>query len=1007
VDGVVGGNASVGVISADGLYTPPPAEGSHAITATSVADPSRIGSASVTVTFAAPATGVTVTPATASISTLQTQQFTATVLNNSNQAVTWRVDGIVGGNAGVGAISTGGLYSPPSSAGAHAVTATSVADPTQSGSASITVTLPPAIGVTVTPVTATISTLQTQQFTATVANNSNQAVTWRVDGIVGGNAGVGVISTGGRYTPPPSEGTHAVTATSVADPTQSGSASVTVTFPPGIRVTVTPATASISTLQEQQFTATVVNSNNQAVTWRVDGDRGGNSTVGRISDSGLYTPPNREGTHTITATSDADSTRVGSATVTVTLASAIGVTVAPATATISTLQTQQFTATVVNSSNQAVTWRVDGVAGGNASVGVISAGLYTPPLAEGTHAVTATSVADPTKSDSASVTVTLPPPAIAVTVTPATATISTLQTQQFTAAVVNGTNPAVTWQVDGIVGGNASVGVISAGLYTPPPGEATHSITATSVEDPSRSSSASVTVRLLSGVLTYHNDNARTGQNLQETVLTPANVNTATFGKLFSFAVDGAVYAQPLYVSNVPIAGQLRNVVFVATQHDSVYAFDADNNTNTPLWQKSFIDPANGITTVPSSDLPKDANLVACGDITPEVGITSTPVIDPATGTLYVVAKTRENGVHKYRLHALDITTGVDKSGAGVEIQASVPGTAQPNDGNGRVLFSAELENQRLALLLSNNVVYFGTSSYCDFGDHHGWFLAYDSKTLNLLTAFNATPTGTEGGIWQSGGGAAADASGNIYVTTADGTFDADQAGGINYGNTILKFAGASLAISDYFTPFNQAALEAVNADLGSAGVLLLPDQAVGLPHLLVGAGKQGIVYVLDRDNMGRFQASSDSQIVQSFPGTTCGTGSCPIFGTPAYFNNRVYIVIMQDRLKAYSLSNGTLRQPADSQSTNTFPFPGSTPAVSADGSNNGIVWALQNSGSGAAAVLRAYSAADVSIELYNSNQTAGRDVPGSSVKFSVPTIANGKVYVGTQNQLSVFGLLP
>ena len=955
---------------------------------------------------------VKIAPTVASISTIQTQALTATVVNSTNPAVTWKVDGVQGGNATVGMISPAGLYTPSPAAATRSITATSVEDPTKSGSATVTVKL---IGVTVTPATASISTAQTQQFAATVVNGTHPAVTWQVDGVQGGNDNVGMISPAGLYSPSPTTttaGTHSITATSVEDPTKSGSATITVK---SIGVTVTPPTASISTVQTQAFTATVVNSTHPAVAWKVDGVQGGSATVGTISAAGLYTPSptTAAGTHSITATSVEDPTKSGSATITVKL---IGVTVTPAVASISIFQPQQFTATVVNGTNTTVTWKVDGVQGGSATAGTISAaGLYTPSpttTAAGTHSITATSVEDPTRSGSATLTVKL----IGITVSPTMALISTLQPQQFTATVVNSTNPKVTWQVDGIQGGNANVGTISAaGVYTAPPLEAAHSITATSIQDPTKSSSATVTVRfppsqMFSGVLTYHNDNARTGQNLQEPVLTPENVNSLTFGKLFSFPVDGYVYAQPLYVSNVPIAGQLRNVVFVATEHNSVYAFDTDNGTSAPLWQKSFIDPANGITTVPSSDLPKDPNtLVPCADITPEVGITSTPVIDPATGILYVVAKTKENGVHKYRIHALDITTGVDISGTGVEIQASVPGTAQPNDGQGNLVFDARLENQRTALLLSNNVVYFGTGSYCDFGDHHGWFLAYDSKTLARLAAFSSTPTGVEGGIWKSGGGAAADAGGNVYIITGDGTFDA-AFGGNNFGTSMLKFTGASLSVpSDYFTPWNQDSLRKVNADLGTGGALLLPDQPVGPPHLLVGTGKQGIVYLVDRDNMGGFLATGDSQIVQSFSGATCGGGSCPIFGTPAYFNGRVYIVVGQNRLKAYSLIDGPLSRQLSlsAQSPNTFPFIGATPAISANGSDNGIVWALQTGGSGAPALLRAYSAADVSTELYNSTQNPARDNPGPAVKFAVPTIANGKVYVGTQGQLSVFGLLP
>jgi len=495
-------------------------------------------------------------------------------------------------------------------------------------------------------------------------------------------------------------------------------------------------------------------------------------------------------------------------------------------------------------------------------------------------------------------------------------------------------------------------------------------------------------------ILTYHNDNARTGQNLQESVLTPANVNAVQFGKLFSLPVDGYIYAQPLYMADLNIGGQPHNVVFVATEHDSVFAFDADTSGAAPLWHASFINPAAGVTTIDSiAD-------TGCSDLVPEIGITGTPVIDPAAGRLYVVAKTKENGVSVQRIHALDITTGVEAL-APVEIQATVKGSGDGSDANGNVSFDPLQENQRAALLMSKGVLYVAFASHCDSNPYHGWVLAYDASTLNLVSAFNATPNGGMGGIWQSGGGPAADASGDVYVITGNGTFDADT-GGSDFGDSFLKLTSGTSTLSDYFTPYNQAALAAADTDLGSGGPLLLPDQAVGLPHLMVSAGKEGTIYVLNRESMGQFQAGSDSQIVQSLPGAL---GS--LFSTPAYFANTIYFGAANDTLKAYTLNSGQLALSA--QSSTTFGFPGVTPVISANGVNDAIVWVLQTDqyASNGPAVLHAYSAADVSVELYNSSQKPARDNPGPAIKFTVPTVVNGKVFVGTQNQLAVFGLLP
>jgi outer membrane protein assembly factor BamB len=499
------------------------------------------------------------------------------------------------------------------------------------------------------------------------------------------------------------------------------------------------------------------------------------------------------------------------------------------------------------------------------------------------------------------------------------------------------------------------------------------------------------------GVFTYHNDNARTGQNLQETILTPANVEPTKFGKLFSYPVDGRLYAQPLYMPNVNIGGQLHNVVFAATAHDSVYAFDADNPGSPPLWQTSFINPP-GVTSVPSSDY-------VCNEIQPEMGIISTPVIDPASGTLYVVAMTKETGpTYLFRLHALSVNTGAEVGAGHVVIQASVPGTGDGNDGHGHVPFNAFQHKQRAALLLSHGTVYVGFAANCDTDPYHGWFFGYDAHTLALLATFNDTPNGSKGGIWN--GHPSADADGNVFVITGNGTFDGPSpAGNDNLGDSFLKLAGGTLKLLDFFTPFNQADLAAGDADLGSSAPVLLPGQPGLHPHLMVGGGKEGRIYLINRDNMGQFQARSDSQIVQEVTGQLRVGSAGSLFTTPAYFNNTVYFLANSDVLKAFSLINGQLSTSPVSQATTQFGYPGATPAISANGSNNGIVWVIEN---GNTAVLHAYSAANVANnELYNSNMNPARDALGVGVTFTVPTVAKGKVYVGTQNELSVFGLLP
>jgi len=508
-------------------------------------------------------------------------------------------------------------------------------------------------------------------------------------------------------------------------------------------------------------------------------------------------------------------------------------------------------------------------------------------------------------------------------------------------------------------------------------------------------------------VTTYHNDNARTGQNTKETILTPQNVNASAFGKLFSHTVDSYVYGQPLYLPGVAMPGKgTHNVVYVVTQHDSVYAFDADRTggaATNPLWHVSFINPAVGIKTLNSSD-------TKCGDVPPEIGITSTPVINPATRTLYVVARTKENGVYFQRLHALDVATGAEKFGGPVVIKASVSGTGDASVDN-QIDFDPLTENQRAGLLFQNNLVFIAWGSQCDIDPYHGWLMAYDGTTLQQRAVWMSTPNGSEGAIWQSGAAPAADSLGNTYFATGNGTFDLDI-DGEDYGNTIVKLGpmkSGSLPVADYFTPYNQSDLSARDLDLGSGGPTVLPNGVSALyPHLLAQVGKSGTLYLINRDNMGHYNPLGNLQIVQNLPGAVSGQGS---WMTPAWWNARLYVSGGGDYVKSFLFhaTTGSFAKAPISQCTTKFMFPGSTPSISANGLTNGIVWALQEDayGSKGSAVLHAFDAMDLANELYNSSQNAARDDAGPAVKFAVPTIANGKVFVGGEMQLSVYGLLP
>ena len=584
-----------------------------------------------------------------------------------------------------------------------------------------------------------------------------------------------------------------------------------------------------------------------------------------------------------------------------------------------------------------------------------------------------------------------------------------------TATSLNGFDGAIDLTVSGLSAGvtaSPSTPILTPG--TPQQVSLTASATATAstsaVQFTARSGTlshtASVTVIVSAAatgssidVVTYHDDIARTGLNANETILTPNNVTASKFGLLMTLPVDGKVDGEPLFLSNLTAGGRERNVLYAVTEHDSVYAFDADSGTQ--IWKTSIL--GAGETTSDSH---------GCGQIAPEIGITSTPVIDRSAGpngAIFVVGMSKDqSGAYRQRLHALEAITGVELAGSPVEIHASYPGTGAGSSA-GSVIFDPGQYAERVGLLLLNGEIYMGWTSHCDQQPYTGWLMGYSESTLAQTSVLNLTPNGSEGSIWMSGTGLAADANGNIYFLDANGTFDtALNANGFptngDFGNGFLKVstAGGSLAVTDYFEPYNTVAESAGDLDLGSGGALVLPDlhDAMGaIHHLAVGAGKDQNIYVVDRDSMGKFNPQNNNALYQQIGGAVNG-----VWSMPAYFNNTVYYGAVGDALKAFAITNARLATTASFMSANTFSYPGTTPAISANGTSNGIVWAVENS---SPAVLHAFDATTL-VELYNSNQSPnGRDHFGNGNKFITPLVVNGKVYIGGPAAVAVFGLLP
>jgi hypothetical protein len=599
-----------------------------------------------------------------------------------------------------------------------------------------------------------------------------------------------------------------------------------------------------------------------------------------------------------------------------------------------------------------------------------------------------------------------PPPFISaaapsIIAQPANRTVTAGQTATF-AVTATGTTPlSYQWQKGATPISGATSARYTTAATTISDNGSQFSVVVSNAIGTATSNAATLTVNAAApattDVLTYHNDVARTGQNLTETTLTPGSVNAANFGKLGFYPVDGRVDAEPLYAANVAVPGNgTHNLLIVPTEHGSVYAFDADSGAT--IWQ---------VSTLKSGETSSDDR--GCQDSAPEIGVTSTPVIDRTSGpsgAVFVVAMSKSSSTYHQRLHALDLALGTELVGGPVDIQATYPGTGD-NSHNGSVVFDPGQYTERSALLLLNGVIYTGWASHCDIRPYTGWIMGYDESTLAQTSVLNVTPNGNEGAIWMAGAGLAADSSGNIYFLDANGDFDTNMnasgfPGNGDYGNAFMKLStSGGLAVADYYEMENEASENGSDTDLGSGGALLLPDLSDGAGHTLhlaVGAGKDDDLYVVNRDSMGKF--NSNINIYQELPGALPGG----VWSTPAYFSNTVYYGSVGSPIQAFTITNAKLSTTATAKTANSFGYPGATPSISANGTSNGIVWAVENS---SPAVLHAYNAANLN-ELYNSNQASGgRDHFGAGNKFITPMIANGKVFVGTPNGVAVFGLLP
>ena len=953
--------------------------------------PSASATAPVTV-LPAPTVTLTASPTSVATGSASTLTWSTTNATSCTASAGWSGTQATGGTVSTGVLSATTTY-----------TLTCTGDTgTTPASASVSVTVTPSapppeptVTLAASPTSLASGGASTLTWSSANASACTASAGWSGTKATSGNASTGALNATTTYklTCSGAAGTTPAVASVTVNVT-AGAASPTVTL------SASPASLAAGATSTLTWSTTHASSCSASGGWSGTKATSGNASTGALSATTSYT----------LTCSGAAGTTPAAATATVTVIPKPTVTLAanPTSVTSGSASTLTWSSTNASSCTASAGWSGTKATSGNASTGALTAAT--------TFTLTCSGVGG---SGAASTVVSISS-ANSFSVTPKNAALTMSQSQQFTASVPGG--GAATWTVDGIAGGNSTVGTVSSsGLYVAPGTAGTHTVLATSVANPTQSGSAAVAVTDLKGVYTYHVDLARTGQNLQEYALTPATVSSGNFGKRWSCTVDGDVHAQPLYVANLAIAGGVHNVLLVATENDSVYAFDADDPACSTYWHASAL--SAGVTPIPYASLPG-----GCHGFPNGMGITGSPVINPATQTLYFVAATEESGNYYDRLHAINLATGAELTGSPVLIQASAL-----KQGGGTDTFSVLYQNQRPGLALYGGGVFVGWASNCDAGTYWGWMMRYDATSLAQTAAFNVTPNATKGGIWMSGGAPAVDSEGRFFFSTGNGAFD-DTSGAVppvapdnDFSMSFLNLNPATLAVQDFYTPSMEAVWSGQDLDISSAGVTVLPD-GIGPsahPDLLVGSDKQSHLWLIDRSNMSKFSASSDNTVqfltLPDSSDSVCAPSNC-VFSTPAYYNGTLYFGVESAPVMALPLTNGLFGANAQgiadatSFSAETYGFPGPTPMISASPAGNAIVWALDSSAfldccdshtsAAGPAILRAYDAANLADELFSSSKL-GADTAGNAVSYTVPVIANGHVYIGGASTVTVYGLAP